>query len=191
MSRGNDGHRVVIRSLEAIFIFDIKKHKHLRTTSRPARWRWLRPSQRRWFSESYSSRRTGSRCCSQRCRSEEEEEMMKVMISSLMTFIFCIKAAGFISSRSDACVYPPASISVLIFPALFWISMSYTAAIWNRRKLHLQHLSSVNMLHTKRHHEANEIFIICASCIRTPALYFNVWIDYSVRNGRKKMLRPK
>lgn len=71
-----------------IFIFYIKKHKDLRTTSRPARWRWLRPSQRRWFSESYSSRRTGSRCCSQRCRSEEEEEMMKVMISSLMTFYF-------------------------------------------------------------------------------------------------------
>lgn len=146
MSRGNDGHHVVIRSLEAIFIFDIKKHKHLRTTSRPARWRWLRPSQRRWFSESYSSRRTGSRCCSQRCRSEEEEEMMKVMISSLMTFIFCIKAAGFISSRSDACVYPPASISVWIFAfsPLFFISSS----VLNIHELHSNCTCSTSALWT-------------------------------------------
>lgn len=108
-------------------------------------------------------------------------------------FIFWIKATGFISSRSDACVYPPASISVWIFafsPLFFYFQLC-SEYPWVTQQLHLQHLSSVNMLHTKRHHEANEIFIICASCVRTPALYFNVWIDYSVRNGRKKMLRPK
>lgn len=61
-------------------------------------------------------------------------------------FIFCIKAAGFISSRSDACVYPPASISVLIFAfsPLFFISSS----VLNIHELHSNCTCSTSALWT-------------------------------------------
>lgn len=70
---------VVIKGLikdakDSTFRVDTLCGTHLRIASQWARWKWLPPSQRRWFSESCSSRLTGSRCYSQRCRSGEEDE---------------------------------------------------------------------------------------------------------------------
>lgn len=83
----------------------------LRTTSLRVHWRWLLPSQRRWFSESYSSHLTGSRCYSQICRSVEKEDNevvgrtfshMHELVFSFISYSY-VPYCCFCSSASSCC----------------------------------------------------------------------------------------